>query len=98
MAAYSGRKAENMPLFRRFLSTIPVFPLDAEDAYVYGELKADLLKHYGPKSGKKARSVKIGDIGFTDNDVWIAAAALSHDAVVVSADSDFQRMLSVRAL
>ena len=24
MAAYSGRKAENLPLFRRFLSTIPV--------------------------------------------------------------------------
>ena len=64
---------------------------------MYGELKADLLSHYGPKSGKKARSVKIGDIGFTDNDVWIAAAALSHDAVVVSADSDFQRMLPVRA-
>ena len=35
------------------------------------------------------------NLGFDENDLWIAAVALQNDLIVVSSDSDFQRIKQV---
>lgn len=59
------------------LNGIPAEPLTRSDAERYGELRA-----WVERSGLK----------LNDNDLWIAAVVLNHNAVLVTHDSDFHRI------
>ena len=37
-------------------------------------------------------------LGFTDNDLWIAASAVERQAILVSEDPDFRRMAALESL
>ncbi|MCC5644981.1 PIN domain-containing protein [Nostoc sp. CHAB 5824] len=65
---------------------------------VYGSLKGEIVKHFGPKNKAKRRKFTVQDLGFSDNDLWIASTALHYNLTVVSADSDFQRIQQVQNL
>jgi tRNA(fMet)-specific endonuclease VapC len=52
----------------------------------------------GPKDRSRRRAFDLTKLGFTDNDLWIAASAIERDAVVVSEDLDFQRMAAFQSL
>lgn len=52
-------------------------PIDERIARRYGELRADL---------------EIQGQRMSDNDLWIAATALIHDAILVTADEAFSRV------
>lgn len=39
--------------------------------------------------------IKIHKLGFTENDLWIAAAAKKNKLIIVSSDTDFKRMQEV---
>ncbi len=95
MAYYSERRQENLRRVKTYLSGIGIYSLSEPISDLYGEFKANLIRHYGPKDREKRRKIKIDAIGISDNDLWIACTALHHGLVVVSKDKDFPRMQQV---
>ncbi|MGB3532349.1 MAG: PIN domain-containing protein [Microcoleaceae cyanobacterium] len=53
------------------------------------------MKQFAPKEKSKRRKTRLIDIGFDDNDLWIAAIAIQHNLILVTTDSDFQRIKTV---
>jgi tRNA(fMet)-specific endonuclease VapC len=97
MAEKSQRRIENLQKIQEFLEIIDLYPIDEETTDLYGQMKAAIFAQFAPKDRTKQRGVKISDLGFGDNDIWIAATALQYNLTIVSADSDFTRMRSVKA-
>lgn len=95
MVQFSKRKKENLKALNKFLEGVSTFSADGETSRIYGDLKARLYAHFGPKELKKRKGVKIHQLGFSDNDLWIAAHALRNNLILVSEDSDFRRMFEV---
>jgi tRNA(fMet)-specific endonuclease VapC len=92
MAKQSQQREKNLSLVRELFQGIQVYPIDSATTEFYGEIKASLITQFGAKQKGKQRGVKISDLGFGDNDIWIAATALQYNLTIVSADSDFTRM------
>lgn len=97
MAERSQRNKSNLALVNKFLKGIQIYPIDEETAIKYGEIKASIFKQFAPKEKSKRRKTKMINLGFGENDLWIAAIALQHNLIVVSSDSDFQRIKEVDA-
>ncbi len=95
MAQRSERRETNLLRVHKFLKAIGVCPVDEETADIYGRLKADILDRFGPREKAKRRKTRIETLGFSDNDVWIAAIAECRGLILVSADSDFERISQV---
>ncbi|MBC6432800.1 type II toxin-antitoxin system VapC family toxin [Nostoc sp. HG1] len=98
MAVRSQRQQSNLALIINFLRGIYIYNIEKETANIYGQLKADLFNQFAPKEKSKRRKTKITDLGFGENDLWIAAIAIQHNLTIVSADSDFQRIKEVKTL
>ncbi len=95
MAERSQRNKSNLALVQNFLQGIYIYPIDRTTATKYGQLKASIFKQFAPKEKSKRRKTKMINLGFDENDLWIAAVALQNDLIVVSSDSDFQRIKQV---
>jgi len=95
MAHKSEYVDQNLQQVSALLRDIEVLPVDDEAARVYGRLKAAILDKFGPREKAKRRRFGIDELGFKDNDLWIAAVAKRDGLVVVSADGDFQRLRQV---
>lgn len=78
-----------------FLDSIRIYPVDNNAAAIYGYFKFKLYEHFGPKDKKEKSQTKIHKLGFSENDLWIAAIAKCNDLTIVSTDSDFIRMKEV---
>ncbi|AFY45238.1 type II toxin-antitoxin system VapC family toxin [Nostoc sp. PCC 7107] len=98
MAERSQKRESNLILVKNFLQGIYIYNIDQETANIYGQIKSDLFKQFAPKEKNKRRKTKITDLGFGENDLWIAAIALQHNLTLVSADSDFKRIQEIKAL
>jgi tRNA(fMet)-specific endonuclease VapC len=98
MMEKSQRKETNLPHLIEFLEDIRIHHITEETATIYGHIKADLFNEFAPKEKSKRRKTKITDLGFDENDLWIAAIALQNDLTIVSRDSDFLRIQQVRSL
>ena len=94
----SDQTIRNIQLIDFFLSKMYVYQIDSETAKIYGRLKAGIIDRFGPKDKAHRRITKTEKLGFRDNDIWIAAVAKQYDLIIVSADSDFQRLQSVEDL
>ncbi|MBD2200972.1 type II toxin-antitoxin system VapC family toxin [Calothrix sp. FACHB-1219] len=98
MMENSAHRESNLASLTEFLQDIRIYNVIGETANIYGQLKAALMKQFGPKEKSKRRKTQVTDLGFDENDLWIAAIALQHGLKVVSDDSDFQRIQQVRTL
>jgi tRNA(fMet)-specific endonuclease VapC len=86
----SGNYVENENAIESFLSDIQIYPTDKETAKVYAKVKHKIIERFGPK--KQRDSVKLEQLGFGENDLWIASIAIQHSLIVVSADNHFKRL------
>jgi tRNA(fMet)-specific endonuclease VapC len=98
MAERSERRQHNRERVLRLLEEIDVHPVTPATAEVYGELKARLMARFGPRERAKARRTSIQQLGFGDNDLWIAAVTLERRLILVTADRGFRRMAEVSPL
>ncbi|MFN6199109.1 MAG: type II toxin-antitoxin system VapC family toxin [Dolichospermum sp.] len=73
MAENSSYKEENLTRIEQFLADIRVYYVDDVTAKIYGQIKAGLINKFGPKQKTKRQTTKITQLGFDENDVWIAA-------------------------
>jgi tRNA(fMet)-specific endonuclease VapC len=98
MAERSQRRESNLSLVNRFLQGIYIYNIDKSTATMYGQLKAALFNEFAPKEKNKRRKTTITNLGFGENDIWIAAIAMHNNLTLVSADSDFARIKQVKDL
>ena len=95
MAEKSTRKSENLLIVRSFLENITAISIDRKVFDTYALIKAKIFDKFAPKDKKRRRKYKLENIGFTENDLWIAATGIAYNASIISSDSDFQRILDV---
>lgn len=96
MMEKSQQRESNIVRLEEFLKDIRVYLVTEETSTIYGQLKAALFNQFAPKDKSKRRKTKITDLGFGENDLWIAAIAIQNNLTVVSSDSDFLRIQQVR--
>lgn len=98
MAENSLQRQSNLNRVIEFLSNILIYEIDSITAKIYGLFQADLMRRFGPRDKNKRHRTRLIDTGVSQHDLWIASIALQHNLILVSADSDFQRIQSVRYL
>jgi len=80
-ARKSARIEENLRQLEAFTESSNVLPCDATTARIYGATRGTLRRGGRP---------------IPENDIWIAAIALQHDLILVSRDSHFEYVESLR--
>ncbi|MFN5871858.1 MAG: type II toxin-antitoxin system VapC family toxin [Aphanizomenon sp.] len=73
MAENSSYKQENLTRIEQFIADIRIYYVDDLTAKIYGQIKAGLINKFGPKQKTKRQITKITELGFDENDIWIAA-------------------------
>jgi tRNA(fMet)-specific endonuclease VapC len=101
LALKHGLAQATADTIRSCLRELPALVVDEHDAETYGDLRARLFDRYGPKELKRKISVsQLFDpatdktLGIQENDVWLAAQAVTRDAVLISYD----RMTRIRSV
>jgi len=79
-AAVSERKSENAIAVEDFLGRIDQLLISPATAQHYSDLKSRLLSKFGPRDRGHRRGFDMAKLGFTDNDLWIAATAIEYEA------------------
>lgn len=95
MAENSKYREQNLTRLDEFLADIRVYYVDEKTAKIYGQIKANLIKEFGPKQKTKRQTTKITQLGFDENDLWITAISIRNQLTLVSADSDFPRIKTI---
>jgi len=98
MAENSQQRQSNLNRFIEFLNKVFIYDIDSKTAEIYGLFQAVLMRRFGLKEKKKRRRTRLIDIGVSQHDLWIASIAIQHNLTLVSADSDFKRIQTVRDL
>jgi len=97
MVYKSDRVVENLQTVNAFLQTIAIYPVNREVSDVYGKLKGDLIKQLGPKDKAQRRNFTVQNLGFGENDLWIAATVIHYSLTLLSTDSDFTRIQQIQS-
>lgn len=92
MAYRSDRLVPNLAEVEAFVASLPVYTIDSTIAQVYGQVRSAVFARFGPKERAKQRHTTLPQLGFDDNDLWVAAIAVHHDLTVATSESDFARI------
>jgi tRNA(fMet)-specific endonuclease VapC len=98
MTQKSNNKKENTDLIESFAKNLLIHSIDQGTSKIYGQFYAELFDELAPKDRNKRRKFKLKDKGIYDHDLWIACTAIQHNLTIVSEDSDFQIMSTVKSL
>ena len=82
----SKSRVRNLPRVKSFLASIDLLTIDPKVSEIYGKLKFELFNKFGAKKSVKRKNKKISDLGFSDNDLWIASIAKQNDLIVLTTD------------
>ncbi len=93
MVSRSAWKGVNRANVLVFMNNVGILEIDQGTTEIYGEMKAIIMNHYAPLSGRRPRNFKFPQTGISDNDLWIAAIAFRNGLTILSKDKDFQKML-----
>ena len=92
MAENSQKIADNLRIIEDFIADISIYDINDSVSHIYAKLKAKIMDKFAPKERNKRRKTKITDLGIGENDLWIAATAIENNLIVVSRDSDVQKI------
>ncbi len=92
MVYKSFDREKNLANINSFLNNLIFLETDQNTAQKYGELKAALIHYYGPKEKEKLRKITSLNLGFKENDLWIAATAIQKSIILLTTDKDFMRI------
>ncbi len=95
MALNSDRRCTNLPTIMEYLQTVVTLRTDNPVADRFAENKTAIFIRWGPRSRTVRRRTTLAQLGFSDNDLWIAATAVRHALRLVSSDGDFRRIPQV---
>lgn len=95
MAENSRYREDNLSRLEEFLADMRIYYVDDVTAKIYGQIKSGLINKFGPKQKTKRQTTKIFQLGFDENDLWIAAIVIRNQFTLVSADTDFIRIQTV---
>lgn len=98
MAHHSQHADRNLARMTAFLNTIEIVSIDGDACDQYGRIKTAAMERWGPRERARRRHFDLRSLGFSDNDLWIAAIAIRHQLIVVSSDRDFERIAEVSSL
>ena len=76
-AENSNQASKNIPRYRKFIATCVVVPIGIETAALYAQTRLSLKRKGRP---------------MPENDIWIAAQCIEHGWILVTDDSDFNRV------
>ncbi len=69
MAYNSERRGSNLAQVQEFLEDIGIYFVDEETADIYGQFKAQIINHFGPKERRQRRRTRIEELGIHDNEM-----------------------------
>ena len=76
-AQKSSKKDENTAMFAEFLSDFNIVPIDESVAIIYGSVKEQL---------------RVMGVNIPENDMWIAATAISQKSRLLTYDKHFSKI------
>ena len=63
MAYNSEQQQRNLQIVQSYLASANIYRLNEEIADLYGQFKARIIRHFGPKDRQKRRRTKIASLG-----------------------------------
>jgi len=72
-----------------------IYGIDDETSWIYGRIKAEMMKRFGPRDKQKRRSFRFESLGIFDNDLWIAATSIQYELTLITRDKGFLRLQGI---
>lgn len=69
MAQNSQQRTANLMKIEAFLQRIDIYSIDKQTAEIYGDFKSEIIRRFGPKEKRKRQTIKLVEIGISENDL-----------------------------